>query len=277
MQTRSFISVPIIYKGESLGILLVDNPKSGRKLNQSDLNLLLGIAPQIAISINNAISYKKIRESEERFRSLSSNSPDIIYTIGIDGAFTYVNPAWERILGHRTEEVIGHFFIEFVKPEEIPQYKRIFKETRDQKKTIRDLTGTILHQNGSERYFSLSGAPNLDAEGKVIGLVGTFKDITDRQLAEEALQYPRRIGKTDYLHLHALYQFSLRGYQSGNQPGAETDRELRPDGSQLYFPVYRFRRPGSRTPIFGVPKGSPPPKTYWRRPPWRISPGFIKK
>jgi PAS domain S-box-containing protein len=189
MQTRSFISVPIIYKGESLGILLVDNPKSERKLSQSDLNLLLGIAPQIAISINNAISYKRIRESEERFRSLSSNSPDIIYTIGNDGSFTYVNPAWERILGHRTEDVIGRFFTQFVKPEDIPLYKQIFKETRDKNRTVRDLTGTILHQNGSERYFSLSAAPNLDAEGKVIGVVGTFKDITDRQLAEEALQY----------------------------------------------------------------------------------------
>jgi len=189
MQTRSFISVPIVYKGESLGVLLVDNPKLERKLNQSDLNLLLGIAPQIAISINNASSYKKIRESEERFRSLSSNSPDIIYTIGIDGAFTYVNPAWERILGHPPEEVIGRYFIHFVKPADIPLYKQIFKETREQGKTIRDLTGIILHQNGSERYFSLSAAPNLDAEGKVIGLVGTFKDITDRKLAEEALQY----------------------------------------------------------------------------------------
>ena len=189
MATRSFISVPVVYKGESLGILLVDNPKLERKLNQSDLNLLLGIAPQIAISINNAISYRKIRESEERFRSLSSNSPDIIYTIGNDGAFTYVNPAWERILGHRPEDVIGQYFIHFVKPAEIAQYKAIFQETRDQRKTIRDLTGTILHQNGSERYFSLSAAPNLDAEGKVIGVVGTFKDITDRKLAEEALQY----------------------------------------------------------------------------------------
>ena len=50
MKTRSFISVPIVYKGESLGILLVDNPKLERKLNQSDLNLLVGIAPQIVIS-----------------------------------------------------------------------------------------------------------------------------------------------------------------------------------------------------------------------------------
>ena len=186
---RSFICVPIIYKGKSMGILLVDNPKTQRVLGQSDLNLLMGIAPQIAISINNALSYKKIQESEERFRSLSSNSPDIIYTIGNDGAFTYVNPAWERILGHRTEEVIGRYFTHFIKPDEFLPYKQIFKETRDLKKTVRDLSGTILHKNGSERYFSLSAAPNLDAEGKVIGVVGTFKDITDRKLAEEALQY----------------------------------------------------------------------------------------
>ncbi len=243
METRSFISVPIVYKGESLGILLVDNPKAGRKLNQSDLNLLLGIAPQIAISINNAISYKKIQESEERFRSLSSNSPDIIYTIGIDGAFTYVNPAWERILGHPTEEVIGHFFIEFVKPEEIPRYKEIFKETRDQKKTVRDLTGTILHQNGSERYFSLSAAPNLDAEGKVIGLVGTFKDITDRQLAEEALQYRVELEKlitsisTHFINLASEDinpEISLALKQIGNF--ARTDRSF----------IFRFIDSGSR-------------------------------
>ena len=99
METRSFISVPIVYKGESLGILLVDNPKLERKLNQSDLNLLLGIAPQIAISINNAISYKKIQESEERFRSLSSNSPDIIYTIGNRRGLHLCQPGLGKDLG----------------------------------------------------------------------------------------------------------------------------------------------------------------------------------
>ncbi|MBI5583857.1 MAG: PAS domain S-box protein [Deltaproteobacteria bacterium] len=188
MGAGSFISVPIVFKGESMGILLVDTPKSGRQLSQSDLNLLMGIAPQIAISINNAISYQKIQESEERFRSLSANSPDIIYTLGNDGAFTYVNPAWERILGHPPEEVIGRYFIDFVHPEDIPFYKTIFKRTRDARDTVRDLTGTILHRNGSERYFSISAAPNLDAEGSFLGVVGTFKDITDRKVAEDALQ-----------------------------------------------------------------------------------------
>jgi len=93
MGTHSFVCVPIIFKKESLGILVVDNVQSKRLLNQSDMNLLMGIAPQIAISINNAMSYRKILESEKRFRSLSETAPDIIYTIDTRGTFTYVNPA----------------------------------------------------------------------------------------------------------------------------------------------------------------------------------------
>lgn len=67
---KSFICVPVVYEKESQGVLLVDNPKSNRSLSQSDISLLMGIAPQIAISIHNAISYQKLQESEEREKNL---------------------------------------------------------------------------------------------------------------------------------------------------------------------------------------------------------------
>lgn len=66
MGAQSFICVPIVYEGESLGVLLVDNLKSKRRLSQSDISLLMGVATQIAISIHNAMSYKEIQESRER-------------------------------------------------------------------------------------------------------------------------------------------------------------------------------------------------------------------
>lgn len=53
--TKSFICCPIIYGKESLGILAVDNIKAKRPLVQSDINLLMGIAPQIGISMQNAM------------------------------------------------------------------------------------------------------------------------------------------------------------------------------------------------------------------------------
>lgn len=54
MGAKSFICCPIVYEGESLGVLVVDNVKKKRPLGQSDVNLLMGITPEIGISIHNA-------------------------------------------------------------------------------------------------------------------------------------------------------------------------------------------------------------------------------
>lgn len=188
MGSRSFICVPIIYKGESMGILIVDNVQSKKPLSQTDMSLLMGIAPQIGISINNAIAYQKIKESEERFRSLSENAPDIIYTLGINGEFSYINPAIEPILGYRPEEIIGKYFVDVARKEDVFRYIKSFKQVRDQKQTLKEEIGILLHKDGTERYFSISGAPNFDSEGNFIGLVGIFKNLTDIRRSEMELK-----------------------------------------------------------------------------------------
>jgi putative nucleotidyltransferase with HDIG domain len=67
MGAKSFICCPIIYEAEPLGILAVDHIKTKRPLVQTDMNLLMGIAPQIGISIHNAM----LTEGRERqFRSI---------------------------------------------------------------------------------------------------------------------------------------------------------------------------------------------------------------
>ncbi len=191
MGTRSFICVPIVFKGESMGVLVVDNIRSKRILSQSDMSLLMGIAPQIAISINNAMAYRKIAESEKKFRSLSETAPDIIYTIDTQGDFTYVNPAWERILGFSSEDTIGRHFIDFVRKDEIPLYIRMFKTIKDGGITVRNQIGTLITKEGTDRFFNISGAPIIDSEGRMKGVVGTFKDVTERMLADEKLEGER--------------------------------------------------------------------------------------
>lgn len=50
---KSFICCPIVYEEESLGVLAVDNYRSKRPLLERDVNLLMGIAPQIGICMHN--------------------------------------------------------------------------------------------------------------------------------------------------------------------------------------------------------------------------------
>lgn len=64
---KSFICCPIIYERESLGILAVDNVKTKRPLLQSEVSLLMGIAPEIGISIHNSML---IEARERQFKSI---------------------------------------------------------------------------------------------------------------------------------------------------------------------------------------------------------------
>ena len=63
----SFICCPIIYEGKSLGILAVDNIKTKRPLIQSDISLLMGVAPEIGISIHNCML---LEAKERQFKSI---------------------------------------------------------------------------------------------------------------------------------------------------------------------------------------------------------------
>jgi len=189
----SFICVPIIYKGKSEGILAVDNYLTHRPHNQSEVNLLMGIAPQIGISINNTKFLRQIRESEERFRTLSENSPDIIYTTDHNGLITYINPVAEEILGYSTDEIIGRNFSDFSKAEEGETFRRIFQRVSQGQETFKNLEAKLFAQDGTERFFYLSGAPNCNSLGEITGVVGICKDFTEQRKLESQLQHASRM------------------------------------------------------------------------------------
>ena len=67
MGTKSFICVPIISSNDTLGVLAVDNLITKRPLLQSDLDLLMNIAPEIGMAIQNA---RSIIEKERQFDSI---------------------------------------------------------------------------------------------------------------------------------------------------------------------------------------------------------------
>ncbi len=136
--------------------------------------------------LRNEVTERKIaenaaRESELKFKCLSENSPEIIYTLDYNGSFSYVNPAWEKVLGYSRSEVLRKFFVDFASEKDVKKYIGMFKRIRNNRDTIIDVVGSLTHKDGSERLFNLSGAPNLNSDGQVVGMVGLIKDITEQQ------------------------------------------------------------------------------------------------
>ena len=234
MGSRSFICVPIVFERESLGLLLVDNVRSKRNLSQSDMNLLMGIARHIGISINNARIYALVRESEEKFRLLSESAPDIIFTLDDKGAVTYSNPAWEQILGYPPEEVLGRFFTDFGKPEDLSRWIALFKRIRNDRATIRQEIGTLLHRNGSERYFLGSAAPNIDSEGRFT-IVSTLRNITEQRQLELKLHHASKMEAVGTLTGGISHDFNniIQAISGYNQLMMMKRRESDPDWKYL--------------------------------------------
>lgn len=184
---KSFICIPIIYEGKAEGILAVDGTKSEKKLTQSDLSLLMGIAPQIGISLNNALAHKQLKESEERFRNLSDNSPDIIYQLDSEGRFKYVNPAWEEVFENNRNVLWGKSITDFIHENDRAGFANIFEQIIIDKSTVRDKNFIFLNNKGLSRHITFTGAPDLNAEGNVIGILGTLKDVTQLRSMEAQL------------------------------------------------------------------------------------------
>jgi signal transduction histidine kinase len=61
-RTKSMICVPLILRDEPVGALQVINKRSGRPFTQTDLKLLIGMAQQIAVAMENAMLYQRLEE-----------------------------------------------------------------------------------------------------------------------------------------------------------------------------------------------------------------------
>ncbi len=185
MDVQSLICVPIIYENKALGIIAVDNVKSKRKLTKSDMNLLLGIAAQTATSINNAISFKKLHESEERFRAIFESSTDSIFVWDRNYTYIYANKASLRQLNKSREEVIGKNLLDVLGY--IPELMDTWKTRIDQVFE----TGEPIKMEDTRSYkdriiYSESEvSPIKDSTGYVFAVGFVYRDITERKRAKE--------------------------------------------------------------------------------------------
>jgi two-component system sensor histidine kinase/response regulator len=130
--------------------------------------------------------------SEERSRLILESSAEGIFGTDKEGNITFVNPAACRMLGYKPEELLGqtsHAKFHYHRPdgsdypkEECPMYAAY-----KQGKTSRIDNEFLWRKDGSGIPVEYGATPMLK-DGKLIGSVVSFTDITDRKRAEAELR-----------------------------------------------------------------------------------------
>ena len=123
-----------------------------------------------------------LRESEERFRSFLDNLGDVAYEVDDSGGITYANNMAEKMTGMSLEDLLGQHFIPLFTEESQKVAAEAFEKTLNGESTEYELTFT----NGTVGHFR--NEPLIDEKGKIVGLFGIARDITERKRVEEALQ-----------------------------------------------------------------------------------------
>jgi len=187
MDVQALICVPLIYKGESIGILSVDNIRSKRPLVTSDINLLMGIASQTAVGIMNAMSFQKLQVSEKKYRELVENANSIIMRIDTHGAITFFNEYAQRFFGYTADQIIGKnvddmfHILEGTTRRHLDGLLEMMQ--RFPEKTHSDESKNIL-PNGQEVWTAWTYRPVFSEDKVLIEILCIGNDITERKQAE---------------------------------------------------------------------------------------------
>jgi PAS domain S-box-containing protein len=203
---RNWMGVPLVVSGKVIGLYSVDKAQP-EFFQPEHAQLAETLAARAASAIQNAQLFEQtqrnvaeleeriaerkqaevaLRESEERYRELFENAKDAIYVHDLAGTYLKINRAAEKLSGYTREEIVGHNFTEFVAADHIRHVRDSFC-AKLAKKGETTYEVDVIAKDGRRVPVEVSSRAIYE-NGVLVGVQGMARDITERKLAQEALQ-----------------------------------------------------------------------------------------
>lgn len=130
------------------------------------------------------IAERTLEESEQRYRTLVDNANDIVATLDLDGRFTTVNPAVERILGYAPQEVVGKLVSHFVPRELHAMQRDVLQRKLEGEPSTQYELELLAKDSGRRVTLDVKSRLSFGEDGKPIAIHSIGRDITERKEAE---------------------------------------------------------------------------------------------
>ncbi|MDD5312485.1 MAG: PAS domain S-box protein [Dehalococcoidia bacterium] len=156
-------------------------------LTLGDKQVIMGVARDIS---ERKMAEEALKRSEERFRTVLEDMENGYFELDLKGNYIFVNDAMCKILGRSRPDIVSEHFNSFSdKSDErfTENSENIMNDTINKGVTISGTSGTIIKGDGSRRTIGFSISPMRNAAGRIIGMRGITRDITDRIKIEQQL------------------------------------------------------------------------------------------
>ena len=182
LHIKSTILIPLISDGKAIGLLDVSGPNI---FTEEDLKRIEKIGGQLTTAIRRKQVEEELKEERNLLRTLIDNLPDRIYAMDTQCRKTLSNSAdWKASGGKTMEDVIGKTDFDTYPAELAEQFWQLDKAVIDSGQPVINYEEPGLDAEGNRVSILTTKVPLQDSEGKVIGLVGIGRDITERKQVE---------------------------------------------------------------------------------------------
>jgi PAS domain S-box-containing protein len=156
-----------------------------------------------------------LREKTAELERYFTSALDLLCIADMDGHFRRLNPAWEAALGYSLAELEGRRFLDFVHPDDLEPTLEAIGRLADQKEVL-DFVNRYRARDGSYRWIEWRSYPAGQA------IYAAARDITERKLAEAALEESRRMLRLilDTIPVRVFWKDTEGRYLGGNRPFA---------------------------------------------------------
>lgn len=125
-----------------------------------------------------------LRASEDKLRAIIEHAPDVVFIKDPDGRYLLGNPALARFVGKPLDTILGQTDNALFSPEHSRQFRnddlRVLESGR-----LYVIEELVKDAGGSPRSFLTLKYPYLSPDGRIIGLIGIARDITDQKQTAE--------------------------------------------------------------------------------------------
>ena len=200
---RSVIGIPLKSGTDVSGVIGLAAVDGDKHFGAPDVEVLSRFAELALVALDKARLYEDlkrelaerrraeavVRDSENRYRSLLESSPDPIVVYDMNGAATYVNPAFTRTMGWSRDELLGQR-INFVPEENWPETQAAIRSMLSGE-TIQLFETRRRTKDGRILDVQISSTLYLADSGRPAGNIVILRDISAQKRAERELKRHR--------------------------------------------------------------------------------------
>ncbi len=186
------ISVPMKKRDETIGIMYIGLDKHVN-IDEEEKQLLKDVANDLAFAREKIKAERKLKENEQKYRTLVETTGDLIFIHDKKGDIEFVNKSGLEFSGYTEDEILGKNIMEFLPKEELESLlQRKEKRVKKGNKDRQHFETAFINKDEERVDVDVQSTPffeNDEFKGELV----VARDVTERKEREKELKRYKKI------------------------------------------------------------------------------------